>query len=65
MVGYANEVENNLIKAESPFRPTEILSGGAGVSRFEISRFGSHADATPIRELFDTFREIYRPEAED
>jgi len=34
MVGYANEVENKLIKAESPFRFTEILKGDAGVFRF-------------------------------
>ncbi|MBK1720308.1 hypothetical protein [Thiocystis violacea] len=34
MVGYANEVENKLMKADSPFRFTEILKGDSGVFRF-------------------------------
>lgn len=29
---------------------------------FDISAFDDHADAVPIRELFDAFRETYQPE---
>ena len=32
---------------------------------FDISAFDGHANAAPIRELFDTFRETYQPETEE